>query len=307
MDAQATMPEIGSNPVVAPEASAPSGALAIRRRSGDLRAYLLLVALIVLGWFLREQKLISPEDGLGYWLGIIGASMMGALLLYPLRKRLRFLHALGATRHWFRLHMAFGLVGPLLILYHCNFQLGSFNSRVALYCMLLVAGSGIVGKHFYAAIHRGLYGRKTNLAELQKELADSLEKSHGLAKFMPQLVARLDDLSKDFQGDRVTRSIGVGRSLRWTFMHNLTRFSLWRTARHELKIAARQSEVVARDYKRLSRTASRYVRDYTRLTGRVAQFSFYDRLFALWHILHLPIFFMMVLSVIFHILAVHMY
>ena len=277
------------------------------RKSGDLRTYLLLGLLVVLGWTLREFDWITPEEGLGYWLGITGASLMGTLLLYPLRKRFRILHAIGPTRHWFRLHMAFGLVGPLLILYHCNFQLGSFNSRVSLYCMLLVAGSGIVGKHFYAAIHRGLYGRKTTLAELQKELADSVEKSHGLVRFMPELVTRLEELSQTFQGDRITRSIGVRRSLRWTFTHNLTRLSLWRTAHRELRLAAQQSEIVARDYKRLARIASRYIRDYTRLTGRVAQFSFYERLFALWHILHLPIFFMMVLSVIFHILAVHMY
>ena len=307
MDAQVTTMDIASTPIAASTVAAPAGGQAPRRRTNDLRAYLLLAALIVLGWLIRGQELISPEEGLGYWLGIVGASMMGALLLYPLRKRLRFLHAIGPTRHWFRLHMAFGLVGPLLILYHCNFQLGSFNSRVALFCMLLVAGSGIIGKHFYAAIHRGLYGRKTNLRELQKELADSVEKSHGLAKFMPELVERLDELSKDFQGDRVTQSIGIGRSLRWTFMHNLTRFSLWRTAHRELRMAAQQSPVVARDRKRLTHAASRYIRDYTRLTGRVAQFSFYERLFALWHILHLPIFFTMVLSVIFHILAVHMY
>ncbi len=277
------------------------------RPSNDLRSYLLLSLLVVLGWTLRDYSWVSPEEGLGYWLGIVGASLMGMLLLYPLRKRFRILHAIGPTRIWFRLHMAFGLVGPLLVLYHCNFQLGSFNSRVSLYCMLLVAGSGIVGKHFYAAVHKGLYGRKTNLAELQKELAESVDQSRGLVKLMPELVARLHNLSQQFQGDRVTRSIGVGRSLRWTFMHNFTRLSLWFTARRELKLAAKQSEIVARDYKRLARTASRYIRDYTRLTGRVAQFSFYERLFALWHILHLPIFLMMVLSVIFHILAVHMY
>ncbi len=278
-----------------------------RRQVGDLQTYILLSALIVLGWQVRESNWITPEDGIGYWLGIIGASLMGALLLYPLRKRFRILHAIGPTRFWFRMHMVFGLVGPLLVLYHCNFQLGSFNSRVALFCMLLVAGSGIIGKHFYAAIHRGLYGRKTTLAELQKDLAASLEKSHGLAAIMPQLVARLDTLSKELQGCHVTQSLGVRRSLKWTFTHNFTRMSLWLTARRELKAVARQSDIVARDYKRLMRAASRYIRDYTRLTGRVAQFSFYERLFALWHVLHLPIFFMMVLSVVFHILAVHMY
>ena len=233
--------------------------------------------------------------------------MMLALLLYPLRKRLRILHFLGPTRDWFRMHMAFGLVGPLLILYHCNFQLGSINSKVALYCMLLVAGSGIIGRHFYAGIHRGLYGRKTSLKELQQELAKSVDKSHGLATLMPTLVARLDGLADDLQGCRVTQTLGIRRSLRWTFTHYFTHLTLWLTARRELKQAAEQSSIVARDSKRLARTAAKFIRDYMSLVGRVAQFSLYERLFALWHILHLPIFILMVLSVLFHVLAVHMY
>ena len=120
------------------------------KRSSAFYGYSLLGFLIAAGWLTRERDLINPESGLGYWLGIVGASLMLALLLYPLRKRFRFMQRLGATRHWFRMHMIFGLLGPLLILYHCNFQLGSFNSRVAFFCMLLVAGSGIVGRHFYA-------------------------------------------------------------------------------------------------------------------------------------------------------------
>lgn len=271
------------------------------------KVYLLLTLLIIAGYLLRDQGLITPEHGLGYWMGIIGGSLMLALLLYPLRKRLRILHFLGPTKHWFRMHMAFGLIGPLLILYHCNFQLGSINSKVALYCMLLVAGSGIIGRHFYARIHRGLYGKKTSLRELQTDLSASVEKSHGLATLMPNLVARLDAMAEELQGCKVTQSIGIGRSLRWTFTHQFTHISLLLTARQELKIAAKNSSVVARDHKRLSKTASKFIRDYMSLIGRVAQFSFYERLFALWHILHLPIFLLMIVSALFHVLAVHMY
>jgi len=278
-----------------------------KRRSSAFYGYTTLSALIVAGWLLRGEKLISPEDGVGYWLGIVGGSMMLALLLYPLRKRVRFLHRLGATRHWFRMHMILGLVGPLLILYHCNFKLGSLNSRVALYCMLLVAGSGVIGRHFYARIHRGLYGRKTSLKELQAELKASVDKSHGMAKLMPGLVSRLDQLAEHLQGDALTRTLGVRRSLKWTFTHHFTRFFLWWTARRELRAAAMQSDVVKRNYKRMLRSTSGYIRDYTALLGRVAQFSFYERLFALWHVFHLPIFFMMVLSALMHVLAVHMY
>ena len=278
-----------------------------KKRTSALQWYLLLAAVTILGWVISDFEFFDPKIGVGYWLGIVGGSLMTILLLYPLRKRFRILHALGPTHVWFRLHMVFGLVGPLLILYHSNFRLGSFNSQVALYCMLLVAGSGVVGKHFYAGIHRGLYGRKTNLGELQQELTVSIEKSHGLANLMPNLVARLDKLSAELQGDQITQSLGVGRSLRWTFTHSFIRLSLLFTAHRELRAAAASSETIARDYKRLRRTASRYIRDYTNLTGRVAQFSLYERLFAFWHVLHLPIFYMMILSAVVHVLAVHMY
>lgn len=278
-----------------------------RRGSSALRGYALLATAIVAGWYLKDVNPVNPGEGLGYWLGIFGASLMIALLLYPLRKRVRFMHRLGATRHWFRMHMIFGLVGPLAIIYHCNFTLGSFNSKVAFYCMLLVAGSGIVGRHFYARIHRGLYGRKTSLRELQSDLASSVEQSHGLARIMPGLVARLDRLSLELQGDSVRQTVGISRSIRWTFTHLIVRLSLLWTAHRELRAAAARSETIAKNRKRLYSAASRYVRDYTVLAGKVAQFSFYERLFGLWHVLHLPIFLMMILSALVHVLAVHMY
>ena len=274
---------------------------------GELRAYALIGVFLVAGWLVRDLGLVTPKNGTGYWLGIIGGSLMLSLLLYPLRKKIRFLHRFGSTRSWFRMHMILGLLGPLLVLYHCNFRLGSFNSRVALYCMLLVAISGIVGRHFYAAIHRGLYGRKLTLAELQRDLANSAEKSQGLATLMPRLVARLDRLCDDLQGDKVTNSLGIRRSLRWLLTQPCIRVSLLWTARRELRLAAVRFEVVARDQKRLRRTTSRFVRGYMELMTRVAKFTVYERLFAIWHVLHLPIFFVMVISALVHVLAVHMY
>ena len=294
-------------PLAAPQQTAGQQDDAASTLRGELRAYALIGVFVLAGWLLRDLHLVNPQQGLGYWLGIIGGSLMLSLLLYPLRKKIRFLHRLGSTRRWFRMHMILGLVGPLLVLYHCNFQLGSFNSRVALYCMLLVALSGIVGRHFYAAIHRGLYGRKLTLGELQKDLARSAEKSHGLATLMPRLVKRLDQLCDELQGNKVTNSLGMRRSLRWLVSHPFVRLSLLWTARRELNLAAVRFEVVARDRKRLKRTTSRFVSDYTSLMTRVAKFTVYERLFAIWHFLHLPIFFVMVLSALVHVLAVHMY
>jgi len=277
------------------------------RRSSAFYGYSLTIIAIGVGWLVRDRGLVNPEQGLGYWLGIVGGSMMLLLLLYPLRKRIKIFRFLGATTHWFRLHMILGILGPLLVLYHCNFQLGSFNSQVALLCMLLVAVSGVIGRHMYARIHRGLYGQKTTLGELRSDLAVSMEQSHGLATLMPGFVAKLDILSAEVRGDAVTGSLSIGTSLAWTLKQYLIRITLTATARRELNDRAAESPSVARDLDRLKKASSTYIRNFARLTGQVAQFTLYERLFSLWHVLHLPLFFMMVISALLHVLAVHMY
>ena len=278
-----------------------------KKTSSAFLGYSLLIVALALGWANRDQGLVNPEEGLGYWLGITGASLMLILLLYPLRKRLRIMRGMAPIRYWFRIHMMLGLLGPLLILYHCNYQLGSFNGRVALFSMLVVSSSGLVGRYFYARIHRGLFGRKTNLSELQGELTASLDKSFGLATIMPNLISALEMLSEELKGDRITQSLDIRRSLRWSFKQYVVRFKLNRLAQHELRSKAAESKVVDRDFLRLRKTTKAYIRDYVRLMGKVAQFSFYERLFSLWHVLHLPLFFILVLSAIVHVLAVHMY
>src|SRR5215831_7463863 len=128
---------------------------------------LTVVALLAVGYWFPTERYISPQRGIGYALGIVGGSAMLVLLLYPLRKRLRWMSFMGSTKHWFQTHMVLGIVGPLLILYHCTFTTGATNSNVALICMLVVSGSGLFGRYFYSRIHNGLYGSKATLADLQ--------------------------------------------------------------------------------------------------------------------------------------------
>ncbi len=277
------------------------------RQSSAFYGYSFTLIAIGAGWLLRDSNLISPKEGTGYWLGIAGGLMMLALLLYPLRKRIKMLRFLGNTTYWFRVHMILGIAGPLLILFHSNFRLGSFNSRIALYCMLLVAASGVVGRVFYARIHRGLYGRKTSLRELRDDLTKSLHENHGLATLLPGLTAKLENMAKEAQGDSLTGSLSTGESLVWAFRKYIVWFSLKIAAWRELRATAAASTAVAKDYRRLRKSTAAYIRRCVHLTGRVAQFTLFERLFSLWHVLHLPLFFMLVISALLHVLAVHMY
>ena len=57
------------------------------------------------------------------------------------------------------------------------------------------------------------------------------------------------------------------------------------------------------DRKRLVALAA----DYLDAVRHAAEFAFYDRMFRLWHLFHLPLFFILVVTAIIHIIAVHMY
>lgn len=113
----------------------------------------------------RELQKITPKDGLGYWFGIVGSVTMLLLILYRSRKRRPAMRNLGSTASWFRWHEVLGILGPLLILFHCNFQLHTGNglrditSIAALVTMLIVTCSGLIARYAYANSQKGrLYG-----------------------------------------------------------------------------------------------------------------------------------------------------
>jgi hypothetical protein len=55
------------------------------------------------------------------------------------------------------------------------------------------------------------------------------------------------------------------------------------------------------------RRAALLVNEYTDAVLRVAQLSAWSRLFSLWHVLHVPFVFLMVVCAIAHVVAVHAY
>jgi hypothetical protein len=294
----------------APAAQPASREPAARRRrplSVGALGFLGAAALLVFGFTFPIDRYITPNRGLGYALGIAGGSMMLLLLLYSARKRYRWLSFLGTISRWFRFHMALGILGPICILYHADFGLGATNSNVALFSMLAVAGSGIVGRYIYAHIHRGVYGQKLTLAEL-RERADGLRELAGTIGFLPELVGRLDAVER--------RLLAAGSGLRALAALKLpliavlalaARWRMRRYIRKQLRVAARQSPIIAAERKRLGRAARAYVDRRIAATRRLAGFQAYERLFSLWHALHLPLIFVLIAAAIVHVIAVNMY
>jgi hypothetical protein len=274
--------------------------------SADKVLFVLVCALLYCGWHFPTERYISPKRGIGYALGIVGGSLMLLLLVYSLRKRWGWLRFLGSTPSWFRFHMVLGVLGPLCILYHSNFSTGATNSNVALFCMLTVAGSGLIGRYIYAHIHHGLYGRKLELGEL-RESAENLHGQAGIS-FLPELAARLDAAEQQVlrAGARLSL-LGLFKPLTVALLSVRLRWGLQAYVRRALRASARKSPVIASQRQRLRATARSYIQRRLAATRRVAAFQSYERLFSLWHTLHVPLIFMMIIAAVVHIIAVHVY
>ena len=268
--------------------------------------YLSVFVLIFAGWKNKEYSNLTPESGAGYWLGIIGGTLMLVLLLYPLRKKVRFLNIFGKIKYWFKLHMLFGVLGPVAILFHANFSLGSTNSNVAFFSMVIVASSGLVGRYFYAKIHHGLYGRKANLKELRESLKESKSKLGNHFTLTKEIVSKIKASERLLLRNR---SIIVA-TLLWPLVFirtQLTKRSLRKILNKTFLNASAERGWDKKMARSLSREANSEIQPYINGLYKMYGFRLFENLFSLWHLFHLPLFFALVITGIVHVIVVHSY
>jgi len=282
----------------------------VRSKERGWNIFLLIVtALMILGYFFTNQKFYKSGDNIGYNIGLVGGILLLALLLYPLRKRVRILRNLGLLPNWFKWHMVLGIVAPMLIVFHSTFHIGSINAAMALIAMLLVSGSGIFGRFFYTKIHNGLYGRQASLNELLEDMNKSGNVKSVLS-FAPDIESRLEKFRL------YTTNISQGNKAGlWNFITiGIRAFFLSRALVKELHYEM-YSQAADKDYNlaQLQRLDLMYeenkkqVINYINAVRDVAQFHTYERLFSWWHIFHIPLVYLLVFSGIYHVIAVHMY
>ena len=268
---------------------------------------LVVAALIVWGMNAHLERYIAPDRGVGYWLGIGGGSMMLLLLIYSARKRAPWLRWIGGIPEWFQVHMVLGVIGPLLVLFHANFQLGATNSNVALFSMLLVAGSGVIGRYIYTRLHAHLDGREDSLEELQA-VAERIRSQTTTLAFLPGV---LDAIDREEEWLGKPERSAIGRLLhlftagaraalaRWR-LHRLIRSSLARAI-------VEGSPSVAGHAQRIDVAMRAYADKRLDARRRVAEYRLYAQLFSFWHVLHIPLFFMLLIAGIAHVIAVNIY
>lgn len=298
---------LGPMTVISMEGEARSGAEKALRWVWRLAIGLLIGVVAALGWLAAFGDAYDPGSSLGYNLGLAGGLLMSSLLLYPLRKRVRALERLGNMQLWFKYHMVAGIGGPLLILFHSTFRTGSMNGRVALYAMLLVACSGIVGRFLYRHIHRGLYGRHLTLADARSEMNAATGRMGTVFALQTDIEARLKAFHEAAFAplDNVVLRLWRFLSLRWKG-RGLSR-AIRSDVKRILSRMGREARLPRRELIINYRLARALIDDYLEAVVRTSQLAVWERLFSLWHVIHIPFIYLLVLSGIVHVVAVHMY
>ena len=303
----ATRDANGLGSKAAPAAELPSASRKGRAAHREVARLSLLAVLVVVACVIARSNAFTAGSDLGYWLGVAGGTAMLLLFSYPLRKRWRAVRELGSTRFWFSFHMTLGIAGPLLIVVHSTLRFGSVNATVAFVSMAFVAGSGVMGRYLYTQIHHGLYGRRASLAELRARTGLDSAKLRSKLALVPEVELQLNEFARRAEETRHTGLIHPLRFLALGLHATVARRHCTRLTTETLRRVAASNHWSA---EKLARRIERHRRLIARhLSGvqRIAQFAVFERLFSVWHVLHVPLVYIMVLSAIAHVVAVHMY
>lgn len=274
----------------------------------DLWVTLGVAVLVAACWAFSRLQLFTADSDTGYWLGVAGGVGMLLLFTYPMRKHLRFMQRWGAGKPWFIAHMLLGVAAPTVILLHSTFRIGSINAGVALLSMAVVAVSGVVGRFLYVRIHRDMQGEKLSLEELRQSLRGDGEAVGTRLRFAPAVAQALADFEAAWLLPGRPRLAQVLKVALWL---PVARWQVQRRCHTALRMrllaAATEQGWGRQEFRRRLRTARRVCHDYLHSVQRIAQFAAWERLFALWHVAHVPFVYLMVISALVHVVAVHAY
>jgi hypothetical protein len=219
------------------------------------------------------HRALRPSGPIGQTLGVVGLAMMTVPVLYAIRKRWARASGLGGMKGWLDVHIFCGTVGPVLVTFHAAMKFNGVIS-VAYWSMVAVTLSGFVGRYLYVRIPRSIRGTELSYAEIESQAA-------GMLAGLSPAGAAVGDVS-DIRGRRGP----MGRRERGRAYRRLVEQGL---------DADRAAEVVRV-------TAERAI-----LLRRLGQLSRTRRLFALWHVFHLPLVYVMFGIAIVHVaLAVYL-
>jgi hypothetical protein len=173
--------------------------------------------------------------------------------------------------------------------------------------MLVVTTSGIFGWYLYSQVHVGLHGHKTVVQEI---LAD-VETLKGFIGANPPVARRLLKQMNEFArlGTAAPKGIlaGLVFMLLISWRGTVVRMQLIADARQVIALEGRRRGWSRRIQREQLASVADLVTLHVAAVRKAATFAFYERLFRLWHIFHVPLFILLVIVAIIHVFAAHFF
>jgi len=266
----------------------------------------LLIASILLIWYLWDPEYLSNESDLVYDLGLIGGIMMLLQFLYSARKRFPKLRQWGELKVWFGIHVFVGLAAPTIIIIHSQFEIASINGGVAFFSMLIVAVSGMVGRYLYSQVSFDLANERLALKNLHSVLQEKVLNSK------PELSDQIQHLLKNFMVTSFASPKNVVYAFWVAFMVRIRAKYLYLQICHlrPASSASQEGTVALKlwgDHATFTSVEKKIIKAYLGLLSKLARHNAVKHLYSFWRIGHIPFLYLLLISGIFHVIAVHMY
>ncbi|MHB8483180.1 MAG: hypothetical protein ACYDBV_10705 [Nitrospiria bacterium] len=242
--------------------------------------------------FYMASYSFKPGDSFSRLIGIIGSAMMfvGASF-YVIRKRVRKLNRWGNIKDWLDIHILLCLFGPLLIVYHSGFTVTATNSAIAYYSMMVVVGSGVIGRYIYRHFQVSLSGERATLRKLKEEIEQLDEK---IKTSLQDSGTLLDSIIHFFGLRNEQGSIGFFKSiylmLKFDFLERKLKKQILKYLK-EKKYHILEGSLEDILVKRIS------------LEKKVSNLEATSKLFSVWHKLHVPFIWILIVAFFIHIAA----
>ncbi|MFO1053122.1 MAG: NAD(P)-binding domain-containing protein [Planctomycetota bacterium] len=138
-----------------------------------------------------DHAWLRPGRGLGLALGIGSAVLVLLNLAYLLRRARRPLFRFGTLSAWMSVHVATGLAAALCALLHAALAPRDTPGGNALWAMLVIVLTGVVGRWIYAQVPRATNGRELALADVRSRLLAIAPHDGGFADHAREVVESL--------------------------------------------------------------------------------------------------------------------
>lgn len=268
-------------------------------------AFAILVAGLLVAWYFWKDEYLSHSDDLIYNLGLIGGIMMLFQFLYAMRKRILRMRHWGNLKVWFGIHTFIGLSAPTIIVIHSRFDIQSINGGVAFFSMLMVVFSGIIGRYLYSQINFDLNSGRQELKQLHETV------KLGVLRHHPDLVRDIENQLKLFMLNAFANPNGVIHAFVQAFGLGMrSRVLYWNLVQIRQPVTPENQSTAAFGLDGgpvFDSEERRILRAYLKVLTRLARYNAYKQLFGLWRIGHVPVIYLLLITGLAHVLAVHMY